>query len=247
MQTQIDIGDIRVDVTLKAIKNIHLSVYPPYGAVRISAPERMSLDHFLVYAISRLAWIRQQQRKLQRQARETPREYLDRESHYLWGNRYLLQLTHHQAAPSIHLAHRRIILRIRPDTDVEARRAFMEKSYRQELKAAVPSLIGKWQPLLNVKVNQFFVQRMKTKWGACATGRGNIRLNSELAKKNIEYLEYIVVHEMAHLRVRQHNDRFRDPLDRALPNWRLLKQALDAEPLSHVEWKPLESKGSPIQ
>lgn len=237
MTTHIDIGDIAVEVILKDIKNIHLSVCPPLGHVKISAPVRMNLDHIRVYAISRLGWIRQQQQKLRAQARETPREYLNRESHLVWGKRYLLEVRHHNAAPSVEVKHSRIVLSVRPGADAQARRAVLEDWYRQQIKSALAPLISKWTPLLGVSVKKVFVQRMKTKWGACTPERRNIRINSELAKKPPECLEYIVVHEMAHLQVRQHNDRFRQLLDQCLPNWRVIRDALNEAALAHVDWE----------
>jgi predicted metal-dependent hydrolase len=200
MVTQIAVGGITVDVVLKDIKNIHLSVYPPSGRVRIAAPSRMRLDTIRVFAISRLGWIKQQQQKLQEQERETRREYVDRESHYVWGKRYLLKVSEGNEAPSVALKHSRMFLRVRPETDAKKKQAIVEAWYRRQLKAALPPLIARWEPLLEVKVERFFVQRMKTKWGSCNHGARTIRLNTELAKKPRECLEYIVVHEMTHIR-----------------------------------------------
>lgn len=162
---QVQLGNISVDVVLKDIKNVHLSVYPPSGRVRIAAPSRMSLDTIRVFAISKLGWIKQQQKKLREQEHETPREYLNRESHYLWGKRYLLTVKEDHEAPSIELRHHRILLRVRPRTSEGSKQELFEAWYREQLKKAVLPLIAKWQPLMGVTVNRFFVQRMKTKWG----------------------------------------------------------------------------------
>lgn len=237
MGTQIELGDITVDVVLKDIKNIHLSVYPPTGRVRISAPSWMSLDTIRVFAISKLGWIRQQQRKLREQERETPREYLDRESHYVWGDRYLLETLEVNAAPSVELQKNRLLLRVRPGTDALKKQAIVEEWYREQLKQAIPPLIAKWEPLLGVSVTRFFVQRMKTRWGSCNPHAGNIRLNTELAKKPPVCLEYIVVHEMAHLLEPTHNARFVALLDRFLPQWQFYREQLNRLPVSHEEWE----------
>ena len=167
MVSQIKLGDIAVDVVLKDIKNVHLSVYPPTGRVRISAPKRMSIDTIRVFAVSKLGWIKQQQTKLREQERETPREYLDRESHYVWGKRYLLTVSESDERPLIELKHSSIHLRVRPRTDEGKRQALVEAWYRERLKEAVPPLLERWQPLLGVTVERFFVQRMKTQWGSC--------------------------------------------------------------------------------
>jgi predicted metal-dependent hydrolase len=234
---QIELGDMKVDVVLKDIKNIHLSVYPPNGRVRISAPKRMDLATIRIFAISKLDWIREQQRKLQAQERETPREYLDRESHYLWGKRYLMKVIEFEDVPFVELNHTHILLRVRPGANEEKKQSVVEEWYRRQLKEAVIPLIDLWQPRLGVQVQQFFIRRMKTRWGSCNKAKGHIRLNTELAKKERECLEYIVVHEMVHLIEPTHNKRFIALMDRHLPHWRQLRDELNRAPLGHVEWE----------
>jgi len=236
MRTKIALGGIDVEVVKKDIKNVHLSVYPPTGRVRIAAPSRMNLETIRVYAISKLGWIKQQQKKLLGQPRETPREYLNRESHYVWGRRYLLQVVEVDASPTVELKHRKIVLQVRPGADEDKKQAVVDEWYRSELKRAVSSLIGKWEPLIGVKVERLFVQKMKTKWGSCNARSRSIRINTELAKKPPECLEYIVVHEMMHFLVRRHDAVFSDLMNRFLPNWRLTRQKLNAEPLAHTHW-----------
>jgi len=236
MATTIDLGEIAVEVVKKDIKNIHLSVYPPAGRVRISAPHRMNLETIRVFAISKLGWIKQRQKKLRGQERESPREYLDRESHYLWGKRYLLQIVEKDVPPTVTLHHNKLRLCVRPGTSEAKRQALVEDWYRAQLKAAGPVLIARWEPLLGVKVRRVFVRRMKTKWGSCNFRLGNIRINTELAKKPSQCLEYIIVHEMVHLIVRRHDDRFTALLDQHLPDWKLSRQELNAAPLAHVNW-----------
>jgi len=237
MAARINLGDITADVVFKDIKNVHLSVYPPDGKVRISAPCRMSLDTIRVFAISKLAWIKQQQKKLQEQERETPREYLERESHYVWGKRYLLTISESDEAPGIELRHSRMVLRVRPGTDEEKRQLIVEAWYREQIRKAVPPLIALWEPFLGVRVGRFFVQRMKTRWGSCNPGNSSIRLNTELAKKPRECLEYIVVHEMAHLLEPIHSARFVALMDRFMPDWRLRRNQLNQLPVRHEEWE----------
>jgi predicted metal-dependent hydrolase len=234
--SQLKLGDIAVDVVLKDIKNVHLSVYPPTGRVRISAPKRMNIDTIRVFAISKLDWIKQQQGKLREQERETPREYAERESHYLWGKRYLLTLWECDEPPSVELKHSRILLRVRPGTDNESKRSIVDEWYREQIKQAVPPLIARWEPLLGVTVDRFFVQRMRTKWGGCNPGRRSIRLNTDLARKPRECLEYIVVHEMAHLLEPTHGARFVAVMDRFMPRWRFHREQLNRLPVRHEEW-----------
>jgi len=236
MVTRIELGEIVADVLRKDIKNIHLSVYPPLGRVRISAPSRMSLDTIRVFAISKLGWIKKQQEKLQEQERETPREYRDRESHYVWGKRYLLKVIEIEKAPGVELKHSEMILWVRPGTDGLKKRAIVEEWYRKQLKKAALPLIARWEPLMGVKVERFFVQQMKTKWGSCNHGARSIRLNSDIAKKPRESLEYIIVHEMAHLLEPTHNDRFISLMDQFMPKWQFYRDQLNRLPVSHEDW-----------
>lgn len=236
MVTKIELGDVVLDVIKKDIKNVHLSVHPPTGKVRISAPLRMETDTIRVFAISKLHWIRQQQKKLRAQERETPREYLDRESHYLWGKRYLLKMIERDAAPSVELRHSKLILHIRSGSSDEKKQAALNGWYREQLKEAIPPLIAKWERLMGVTVEKFFVQRMKTKWGSCNPRSSSIRLNSELAKKPLECLEYIVVHEMVHLLEPTHNRRFVGLIDQFMPKWQFYRDVLNRLPVRHETW-----------
>ena len=236
MPMQVKLGDIAVDVVLKDIKNVHLSVHPPTGRVTISAPSRMSLDTIRVFAISKLSWIKQQQRKLQEQERETPREYLDRESHYVWGKRYLLKVIEADQPPSVELSHSRMVLRVRPGTDLAKRQVILEVWYREQVKQAVPPLVAKWEPLIGVKVARIFVQRMKTKWGSCNHHAHTVRLNTDLAKKPRECLEYLVVHELVHLLEPTHNTRFIALMARFMPKWQSHRQILNRLPVRHEHW-----------
>jgi predicted metal-dependent hydrolase len=236
MHAQVQLGDIAVDVVRKDIKNVHLSVHPPTGRVTISAPSRLSLDTIRVFAISKLGWIKQQQNKFREQERETPREYLDRESHFVWGKRYLLTVSVCDESPSVELIHSRMVLRMRPGASDAKKQAVVEEWYRAQLKKAGPSLIAKWELPMGVKVERCFVQRMKTKWASCNSGTRSIRLNTELAKKPVQCLEYIIVHELAHLIERHHNDRFVSIMNKHLPQWRSHRQELNSAPLAHQTW-----------
>lgn len=233
---QIALGDLRIDVTYKDIKNVHLSVYPPYGKVRISAPLRLDLDTIRIYAISRLGWIRKQQTKLSQQAREPARDYVSRESHYYLGKRYLLRVSKIESAPKIVLKHSTIEMQIRPSTPTDKREAILDGWYRQRMKEFVPPIIHKWEDTLNVNVISFGIKKMKTKWGSCNREAGRIWLNLELAKKPMSCIEYVVIHEMVHLLERKHGDKFTFYMDNFLPMWRSTKEELNRSPLSHQDW-----------
>lgn len=236
MRSQIQLGDLAVDVVRKEIRNIHLSVHPPTGRVTLAAPERLSLDTLRVFAISKLGWIRQQQKKLLEQERETPREFLERESHYVWGRRRLLNLIEGDHAPAVELGHGRLILRLRPGTSPSKRAELLDAWYRAQIREALPAIVAKWEPLLGVKVERCFVQRMKTRWGSCNPSTRSIRLNTDLAKKPRECLEYVAVHEMVHLLEPTHNSRFLALMDRFLPRWHFHRDTLNRLPVRHEHW-----------
>jgi predicted metal-dependent hydrolase len=236
MESTLKLGSVTVDVVKKDIKNVHLSVYPPEGRVRISAPLRMSPTSIRLFAISKLQWIRRQQGKLVDQERETPREYLERESHYLWGKRYLLQVVEVESSPRVEIRHRTIALYVRTSSGEDRKRELIEEWYRTQLREAAQPLIVKWERAMGVKVDKVFVRRMKTKWGSCSRTSSSIRLNTDLARKPPACLEYIVVHELAHLIEPSHNDRFIALLDRMMPNWRSYKRLLNQLPVRHENW-----------
>ncbi|HBZ29330.1 MAG TPA: metal-dependent hydrolase [Nitrosomonas nitrosa] len=230
------LNELDIEIVQKNIKHVHLSVYPPDGKIKVSAPLSMAPDTLRVFVISKLAWIKKQQSKLRAQQREAPREYLDRESHYVWGKRYLLKIEEAEAPPRIELKHNKLVLSVRPGTNPARKQAILEAWYRDNLRQAVPALIEKWQPRMGVRVNRFYVQSMKTKWGSCSVHSGSIRLNTELAKKPRACLEYIVVHEMTHLLESTHNSRFIGLMDRFMPKWRFYRDELNRLPVRHEEW-----------
>ena len=231
------LDDIDVDVIYKAIKNVHLSVHPPTGRVRISAPLDANPEVVRAFAISRLTWIRRQQAALAEQVREPPREFLERESHYLWGKRYLLSIEENHGAPDITLGHQRITLNARAGMDEAHKNAVVAHWYRSKIREVAPEMITKWEPVLGVKLNRFYVRQMKTMWGSCTPSARSIRLNTELAKKPQECLEYIIVHELAHLREPSHNSRFVAIMNDALPHWRARRAQLNDLPIRHEKWR----------
>lgn len=231
------LGDIDVEVVLKDIKNVHLSVHPPRGRVRIAAPSRMSMDNIRLYAISKLDWIKSQRRVLQKQDREPPREFIERESHYVWGRRYLLTVNEIDAPPAVELDQKRLILQVRPRTAEEKRNRYVAEWYRLLLKNKAAEFVAKWEPIIGVKVQRLFIQQMKTRWGSCNSCKHTIRLNTELAKKPLECLEYLVVHEMIHIIEPTHNEHFHALLNHHMPDWNLRRQALNRLPLKHEQWQ----------
>lgn len=236
MNEAIELGDIVIAVTRKAIKNVHLSVHPPDGRVTLAAPTETRLEVARAYAISKLSWIRAQQDMLRQQARETPRQFIERESHLLWGRRYLLIVIEREEKPSVTIDHKRITLCVRPGSDRAKRAAVMHEWHKSLLHKFIPPLIKKWQANLGVQVNGYFLQRMKTKWGSCNSVARNIRLNTELVKKPKDLIEYVVVHEMAHLVEPTHSERFVAILNEHYPTWREARAEINELPLAAELW-----------
>jgi predicted metal-dependent hydrolase len=237
MVKQIDLGTVRVDVHFKDIKNLHLSVQPPEGRVTVSAPARMTLESVRLFAIRKLSWIKTQQRLLQSQEREAPREFVSNESHFVWGKRYLMAVREVEGGPTIQLEHSRLVLGIRRGSEPRVKETAIAAWYRDLVKAEIPQIVDRWASVLGVELSRFYVRRMKTRWGSCNQKARSIRLNTELAKKPKECIEYVVLHELAHLLEPTHNARFTAIMDRAMPNWRLRRDQLNDLPVAHEEWK----------
>lgn len=235
---QIEVSNIKIDVIRKDIKNMHLAVYPPNGRIRIAAPLRINDEAIRLFAISKIAWIKRQQRKFQEQDRETNREYSTRESHYFLGKRFLLNVVEQNAAPKVILRNKTYIdLFLRPGASVEKREEIMNEWYRAELKKLIPSIIKKYEKQLGVECNDWGVKQMKTKWGTCNIEKKRIWVNLELAKKPIICLEYIILHELIHLIERHHNNNFLAYMEKYMPQWKYHKDELNRLPVSHGEWK----------
>jgi predicted metal-dependent hydrolase len=236
MAEQIVLGDISIALTRKQVKHVHLSVHPPNGRVTMVVPMGTRLAAARAYAISKLRWIKGQRLQLLAQPRETAREFVTRESHFLWGRRYLLAVREAEERPSVVAKIRRLVLTVRPGASRAKRAEVMHEWHKQLLHEAVVPLLAKWQAKLGVKASAYFLQRMKTKWGACNHRDRNIRLNTELVKKPKDLLEYVIVHELVHLIEPKHSDRFMALMDRHYPHWREARSELNSLPLSATAW-----------
>lgn len=232
----IQIGDLAITVTRKEIQNVHLSVLPPDGRINLSVPTGTRLEVARAYVITKLNWIREQQQTLRNQAREAPREFIERESHYLWGRRHLLEVKECDTKPLVIVDHKRIILSMRPGSDHAKRALIIHEWHKSLLHEFIPTLIDKWEPKLGVQVTAYYLQRMKTKWGGCNHKEGHVRFNTELVKKPKDLIEYVVVHEMLHLREPTHSSRFISLITEHFPAWREARAELNELPLAAEEW-----------
>ena len=235
-RSSIQIAGIDIQIERKAIKNLHVGVYPPNGRVRVAAPLHMDDEAVRLAVISRLSWVKRQVRSFQEQRRESKREMVSGESHYFLGKRYLLDVIYGSLKHEIVLKHSTIELHVQNGTTTENRYKLLQEWYRKELKKIVAELIGKWEEKIGITLKSWQIKRMRTQWGSCNIEKRNILLNLQLARVSIECIEYIIVHEMVHLLERHHNDRFNAYMDRVLPDWRTRREKFDEVYLVHEEW-----------
>ncbi len=232
----ITVAGLDIDVVFKDIKNLHISVYPPVGRVRVAAPERMEEENIRLAIVQRLSWIKRQRKQLQDADRQSERRMISGESHYVWGKRYRLDVSRTSGHHAVEINGKSLLVIAPEGSDAEARFRTLDRWYRRQLKAVLPQLLAKWAPVIGVDAPKVAVRRMKTKWGSCNPKSRRISLNLELAKKHPGCLEYILVHEMVHLSERTHGDRFTSLMDSYLPSWRAMRDELNRAPLTHEEW-----------
>lgn len=237
-QHKIIVSGLQVEIVRKNIKNLHLGVYPPTGRIRVAAPLRVSNEAVRLAVVGKLSWIRRQRAHFEQQPRQSAREMVSGESHYFSGQRYRLRLCASEGASRVAIQNNSTLeLYVRLGASVETRQKAVMKWYRQYLKSAIPPLLDKWQKRLGVRVSGYGIKKMKTKWGTCNAVAGRIWINLELAKKSIDCLEYVVLHELVHMLVRRHDDRFVEIMDKSLPRWRALRAELNGLPLAHEVWR----------
>ena len=235
--SQVVVSGIPVQIVRKPIKNLHLGVYPPNGRVRVAAPLRINDSAVRLAVVDRLRWIKRQQARFGSQNRESEREMVTGESHYVFGRRYRLHIIQDELKRGVTSKNRsRLELRVPSSAGRSRRERILRKWYRELLREAVPPLLAKWQIILGVTCPDWRIRRMKTKWGSCSAQTGRIWLNLELAKKPVQCLEYVIAHELTHLIERHHNDHFIAVLDRHLPQWRAHRTKLNSGPLAYEKW-----------
>jgi predicted metal-dependent hydrolase len=233
----IRIRNLTVEVVRKEIKNLHLGVYPPNGRVRVAAPLAVSDDAIRLAVIGKLAWIRRQRKKFENQPRQTAREAVSGESHYVFGRRYRLSIVKTAGRPEVLLRTKtKMELHVPTRATKAERLAVLDRWYREQLRSAAEPLLEEWQASLGVRLEFWGVKRMKTKWGSCNHQKMRVWLNAELAKKPLACLEYIIVHELVHILEPTHGDRFVSPMDEHLADWRQRQNLLNSCPLANEAW-----------
>lgn len=235
---RISVSGIAVEVVRKDIKNLHLGVYPPSGRVRVAAPLVVSDEAVRLAVIDKLGWIKRQRAQFAKQPRQSAREMVNGESHYFWGQRFRLRVLELDAPARVALRGLASMdLFVRPGSTVEKREAVLLDWHRKSMRSVISDLLALWQPKLGVRVADWGIKKMKTKWGSCNIGAQRIWLNLELAKKPVQCLEYIVVHELIHLLERHHGERFLSLMTQHMPDWRQRRKLLNGAPLGHEDWE----------
>lgn len=224
-------NDIEIELTFKSIKNIHLSVHPPFGRVTLSAPAHIDREQLRVYLTTKLSWIRKEQKKIRLQEREPQHLFISGESHYLFGKRYLLKITEATSRPKVILHHSKIELVVPFNSSQIYREEKLYQWYRKQLRKVLQDIIDKQSTIMNVCPQKYGIRKVKTKWGSCNDSAQSLWFNIELVKKPIECIEYIVIHELVHLLERHHNKNFVTLMNKYLPNWQLRKKLLNELPI----------------
>lgn len=235
--TKIQVSNLMIDTVKKDIRNLHLGVYPPQGRVRVAAPLETTDETIKLFVISRMHWIKRQRQKFQEQERQPQRRYLSGESHYFLGDRFLLDVVKTDSLRRVEVTSRKkITLHVGPNASHAQKEAMFENFYRSELRKLVPSRFEKWQKILGVEAKEARIKKMKTKWGTCNAIEGRIWLNLELAKKATYCVDYVIVHELAHIKEKNHSDRFFELVESAMPHWKRYKNELNHSTLSYWKW-----------
>jgi len=238
IHSKITVQGLEVEIVRKEIKNLHLSVNPPNGQVRVSAPLRLNDEAVRLAIIERLVWIHRHKKRFEDQLRQSQREFVSGESHYFQGRRYLLRVKERVAPPAVRLVNNTTLeLVVRPGTGREKREEILNFWYRRQLREQIPPLIEKWEQKMTVSVEDWGIKRMKTRWGTCNRQAKRIWVNLELAKKAPLCLEYIVVHEMTHLLERNHTVRFTSLMEQFMPLWREYRDELNRSILGKEKWR----------
>lgn len=234
VMNELNIGSVRIAVIRKDIKNMYIRVLPPDGKVQITAPGAAKDDVIRMFAVSRIAWIKQQKESFQEQARQTKRQYVTGESYYVWGRRYRLDVQYSHIRNAVFLAEDHLILQVRPESTPEQRERILNEWYREQIKHRLPEVIQKCEQIVGVKASEWKVKNMRTKWGTCNIEKKRIWINLQLAKKTPECLVYVVTHELVHLLERNHNKKFQEYMDAFFPEWRIVRKNLNQQMLDYM-------------
>ncbi|GAA4356551.1 SprT family zinc-dependent metalloprotease [Kangiella marina] len=237
-KSTLTVNGITVHIVRKDIKNLHLAVYPPSGHIRVAVPNSTTDDNIRLAVISKLSWIKKQQQYFQEQPRQSKRQFISGECHYFFGQKYRLELIERYGKHEIkRLKSGKLKMLVNPGCSIHNKEKLLSAWYRAELNQKIIELLDKWQPIVDRSVSGWGIRKMRTKWGSCNIEQRRILMNLELAKKPLQCLEYILVHELIHLHERNHNERFKSLMGRFLPDWQSRRKLLNTSPLAHEDWE----------
>jgi predicted metal-dependent hydrolase len=224
---RIIVEDISVDIIHKKVKYLRLTVHPPDGRVRLSVPLHTSEAMARQFLNAKLSWIRKTQAEVLAKSPPAELKWIDGEKINCLGKQYTLRMNYRPGKPSIVICNDDVIevSLLRRSTKI-IKNELLLAWYRNQLSSVIPTLVAKWEPVLGVKVLEWRIRAMRTRWGSCNPKARRIWLSLELIKLPERYLDYVVVHEMTHLLEGGHGPRFRALMDRFLPNWRTLRKEL---------------------
>lgn len=232
---QIEISGINIEIQKKNIKNLHLVVAPPDGKVRVSAPMHLSDESITMFVRTKLSWIKKQQEKFAKQPRQSKREYVSGETLYVFGQQYFLRVEYSYKGNSLVLEGNEAVLTVRKESTAKQREAFVNEWYRTLLKGKIEIYLPKWESITGLHCDSWQTKYMTTRWGTCNTNTRKIWLNLQLAKKPTECLEYVILHELTHLKIRNHSKDFVAIMDHYMPYWRDIKQKLNDSKLDYYD------------
>ena len=231
----IEISGIPVNIIKKNIKNMHLYVKPPDGHVEVSAPVTLSDESIKLFLRTKIGWIRTKQSEFDIQLRQSKRQFVSGESFYLWGKKYYLRVKYSNRGNSLILHGDEAILTVREGSTSKQRESWVNDWYREHLKEQIERLLPKWVKITGLEPTSWQIKYMTTRWGTCNTQTGKILFNLQLAKKPVECIEYIILHELAHLRVRNHGKEFIAIMDENMPYWREIRKKLNDSTLDYMK------------
>lgn len=230
-----EINGIQVTITKKTIKNMHLYVKPPDGRVEVSAPHSLSDESIKMFVRTRIGWIKKQKQQFEEQPRQTARQYISGETIYVWGRQYFLQVDYSSKRNSFQLVGDKALLTVRKESTVLQREKYVNEWYRSILKAEIERVLPKWEQITGLYCNSWQTKNMTSRWGTCIIATKKIWLNLQLAKKSLDCLDYVILHELAHLKEKKHDEKFVAIMDMYMPNWRENRKKLNGQMLDYME------------
>lgn len=224
---QLTVDGLCVTVLRKSIKNMHLRVLAPAADVQITAPKTLPNAAIERFVREKRGWIERQKCKIAARPALTNPEYRDGQTIWLWGKAVTLRLFFVPRGRKAVLQGDALTLFVLDTDDPSAREAVLLAFYREQLKSAVESRLPVWEAKTGLYASGVQIRNMKSRWGTCNVQTGRILLNLQLAKQPPVCLDYVLVHELTHLRHADHSSAFWEDVFRVFPNWKQVQRQLN--------------------